>query len=114
MKWILLSFTLFTTQLSLANIDQKSEGWCSSKFVDINGPVKFVCNGVDPKVVKRLNELFDLKDKETKADNLNLSEKIQQANGWIKKYKWIAWVGLLAILVVAIDLIYTDLKILII
>ena len=29
---------------------------------------------------------------------------------WIKEYKWIAWVGLLAILLVAIDLIYTDLK----
>ncbi len=32
---------------------------------------------------------------------------------WIKKYKWIAWIGLLAILLVAIDLIYTDLKVLI-
>ena len=29
---------------------------------------------------------------------------------WIKKYKWIAWLGLLAILVVAIQLIYTDIK----
>ena len=29
---------------------------------------------------------------------------------WIKKYKWIAWIGLIAILLVAIDLIYTDLK----
>ena len=29
---------------------------------------------------------------------------------WIKKYKWIAWLGLFAILMVAIDLIYTDLK----
>ena len=29
---------------------------------------------------------------------------------WIKEHKWIAWVGLLAILLVAIDLIYTDLK----
>ena len=29
---------------------------------------------------------------------------------WSKKYKWIAWLGLLAILVVAIDLIYTDIK----
>ena len=29
---------------------------------------------------------------------------------WIKEYKWIAWVGLLAILFVAIDLIYTDIK----
>jgi len=31
-------------------------------------------------------------------------------SGWIKKYKWIAWIGLLAILVVAIELIYTDIK----
>jgi YjbE family integral membrane protein len=31
-------------------------------------------------------------------------------SGWIKKYRWIAWVGLLAILAVAIDLIYTDIK----
>ena len=32
-------------------------------------------------------------------------------SGWIKKYKWIAWVGLFAILVVAVELIYTDIKI---
>ena len=31
-------------------------------------------------------------------------------SSWIKKYKWIAWVGLLAILVVAVELIYTDIK----
>ena len=31
-------------------------------------------------------------------------------SGWIKKYRWIAWLGLIAILVVAIELIYTDLK----
>jgi len=31
-------------------------------------------------------------------------------SGWIKKYSWIAWLGLLAILAVAIDLIYTDIK----
>tara|TARA_B100000700_G_scaffold11613_1_gene11776 strand:- start:1246 stop:1821 length:576 start_codon:yes stop_codon:yes gene_type:complete len=31
-------------------------------------------------------------------------------SGWIKKYKWIGWVGLFAILAVAIELIYTDLK----
>ena len=34
-------------------------------------------------------------------------------SGWIKRYKWIAWLGLLAILIVAIELIYTDIKILI-
>ena len=33
-------------------------------------------------------------------------------SGWIKKYSWIAWLGLLAILVVAVQLIYTDIKIL--
>ena len=31
-------------------------------------------------------------------------------SSWIKKYKWIAWLGLLAILIVAIELIYTDIK----
>ena len=31
-------------------------------------------------------------------------------SNWIKKYKWIAWFGLFAILAVAIDLIYTDIK----
>ena len=30
---------------------------------------------------------------------------------WIKKYKWIGWLGLVAILVVAIELIYSDLKV---
>ncbi len=31
-------------------------------------------------------------------------------SNWIKKYKWIGWLGLIAILTVAIDLIYTDIK----
>ena len=30
---------------------------------------------------------------------------------WIKKYKWIGWLGFFAILAVAIELIYSDLKI---
>jgi len=30
---------------------------------------------------------------------------------WIKKYKWIGWLGLIAILAVAIELIYSDLKV---
>ena len=29
---------------------------------------------------------------------------------WIKKYKWIGWLGLLAILVVALELIYSDIN----
>ena len=31
-------------------------------------------------------------------------------SGWIQKYRWIAWLGLLAILAVAIELIYADIK----
>ena len=30
---------------------------------------------------------------------------------WIKEYKWIGWLGLLAIIVVAVELIYSDLLI---
>ena len=33
-------------------------------------------------------------------------------SNWIKKYRWIAWAGLIAIFIVAIELIYTDIKIL--
>ncbi len=43
-----------------------------------------------------------------------LKNSNSEPNSKIKMYKWIGWVGLLAILVVAVDLIYTDLKILII
>tara|TARA_B100000787_G_scaffold82016_1_gene60446 strand:- start:174 stop:767 length:594 start_codon:yes stop_codon:yes gene_type:complete len=32
---------------------------------------------------------------------------------WINEYKWVAWLGLLAILIVALELIYTDVKTLI-
>ncbi len=31
-------------------------------------------------------------------------------SNWIKKYKWIGWLGLIAILIVALELIYADLK----
>ena len=31
---------------------------------------------------------------------------------WIQKYKWIGWAGLIAILIVALELIYTDIKVL--
>tara|TARA_B100000029_G_scaffold11110_1_gene11912 strand:- start:756 stop:1331 length:576 start_codon:yes stop_codon:yes gene_type:complete len=32
---------------------------------------------------------------------------------WIKKYKWIGWLGLIAILAVALELIYSDLQVII-
>ena len=37
---------------------------------------------------------------------------LDQVSKIVKKYKWIAWVGLLAVLIVAIELIYTDIKVL--
>ena len=33
-------------------------------------------------------------------------------SNWIKKYKWIGWLGLIAILAVAIELIYSDITLL--
>ena len=29
---------------------------------------------------------------------------------WIKKYKWIGWLGLIAVLAVALELIYSDMR----
>ena len=51
----------------------------------------------------------------TTEEEIDLVERYFDVNNTGNSdYKWIGWVGLLAILVVAIDLIYTDLKILII
>ena len=44
---------------------------------------------------------------------MHVNDKINLISNWIKKYKWIAWLGLLAILIVAIELIYTDINTLI-
>lgn len=66
---------------------QRTEGWCSPAIAGVKGKVTINCTGVDPKVVKRLNEFLDEKDNELGKARRSLDEKIQEANEWIKKYK---------------------------
>ena len=47
------------------------------------------------------------------AESENKDEIFNAVSKMISKYGWIAWLGLLAILYVALELIYYDLKILI-
>lgn len=64
---------------SASDIAQKTMGWCSPAVADVKGKVTIVCNGVDPKAIKRLNELLDKKD-------IELSDKIREADAWTRKY----------------------------
>ena len=61
------------------SIDQSTTGWCSPAVHDTQGNVTVNCEGVDPKIVERLNELLDLKD-------IKLDEANQVAAHWLKKY----------------------------
>jgi len=45
----------------------------------VNGKVTIVCNGVDPRAMKRLNELLDRKDAE-------LQTKVREAADWAARY----------------------------
>ena len=71
--------------------DQKYSQLMTSLFVSISSILSIIV------FLKVLNYEY--------SNNLLISS-------WIKKYKWIAWVGLLAVLIVAIELIYTDIKVL--
>lgn len=62
------------------SIRQQTAGWCSPAVADAKGNVSIVCQGVDPKALARLNELLDKKD-------LELAQKIQEANEWATKYR---------------------------
>src|SRR5664279_5144429 len=59
---------------------QKSSGWCSPNIANVVGKVTVNCIGVDPRALKRLNAELDRK-------NLQLAEKIREADEWTTKYK---------------------------
>jgi tetratricopeptide (TPR) repeat protein len=59
-------------------ITQSSSGWCSPNIVT-SGDVTVTCIGVDPRALKRLNDKL-------RSTNLQLGEKIQEANNWAAKY----------------------------
>lgn len=76
--WIVL--LTVTTQADPRQITQSTQGHCSPSVADVEGDVTIVCEGVDPRVVERLNELLDLKQ-------LQLDEMIIEANRWMERYR---------------------------
>ena len=75
---------LFSGNVHAADVTQKTAGWCSPAVADVKGNVTIICNGVDPRALKRLNELLDIKDKELKRTT---QDKIQDAEKWARKYR---------------------------
>lgn len=61
-------------------IIQESTGWCSPNIANVSGKVTVICNGIDPGALDRLN-------KELNRKQLQLSEKIKEANQWATRYK---------------------------
>jgi tetratricopeptide (TPR) repeat protein len=59
---------------------QKSSGWCSPNIANVTGNVTVNCIGVDPRALKRLNA-------ELSRKNLQLADKIREADEWTKRYK---------------------------
>ena len=75
--WLLV---LGVSVVQATSITQQTEGWCSPAVGQTGGNVTIICQGVDPKALKRLNELLDKKD-------LKLQEKIRKAEEWARKYQ---------------------------
>ncbi len=61
-------------------IAQKSSGWCSQNIAKVLGNVTVNCIGVDPRALNRLNTELNRK-------NLQLADKIRDADEWTAKYK---------------------------
>src|SRR3954454_2295681 len=57
--------------------EQSTTGWCSP--IQSGNHNVFICNGVDPRAMKRLNDDLDRMD-------LNLQQKTADANEWARKY----------------------------
>ncbi len=57
---------------------QMTFGDCNPVITDLNGNVTITCKGLSPRNIQKLNEIL--------RDDLELEEKIKQANLWKKKY----------------------------
>jgi tetratricopeptide (TPR) repeat protein len=74
--WVLM---LGLSTVQAAVITQKTEGWCSPAVGETQGNVTIICQGVDSKALEVLNESLRLM-------NLQLGEKIKEADEWARKY----------------------------
>src|SRR5258708_27987009 len=61
-------------------IVKKTSGWCSPAIANVVGNVTVNCIGVDPRALARLNAQLASK-------NLQLAEKIREADQWTVRYK---------------------------
>jgi len=77
---VLIPLVLMAVQQPQPTLVQKSSGWCSPNISNVVGKVAVNCIGVDPRALKRLNAELDRK-------NLQLAEKIREADEWTTKYK---------------------------
>src|SRR5664279_1668383 len=78
---MLISFAVWVTpQQATPTTAQVSTGWCSPNIAYVTGNVTVKCIGVDPRALFRLNAQLDHKQ-------LQLAEKIREANDWTTRYK---------------------------
>src|SRR5271165_4757592 len=70
---------VMAAQEAQPTIVQRSSGWCSPNIAHVAGNVSVNCIGVDPRALKRLNAELNRK-------NLQLSDKIREADEWTAKY----------------------------
>lgn len=77
-----LQFLILTaaTQQAPASVTQRSDGWCSPNIANVVGNVTVNCIGVDPGAMQFLNVELNKK-------NLQLDDKISEANRWAARYK---------------------------
>src|ERR1035437_2296916 len=77
-----LAFLLITLSgWSVATtVTQSTQGWCSPATTNVQGHVTIICQGINPRALRRLNELLDIKD-------LELKRKIQEAEEWATRYQ---------------------------
>src|ERR1700722_11330839 len=76
----LISLVVIGAQQPPPKLVQKSSGWCSPNIANVMGNVTVNCIGVDPRALQRLNAELNRK-------NLQLTEKISEADEWTTRYK---------------------------
>src|SRR5439155_8595968 len=76
----ILLFVMAALHQAPVTIVQKTSGWCSPAIANVVGNVTVNCIGVDARALQRLNAELNRK-------NLELAEKIREADQWTTKYK---------------------------
>jgi tetratricopeptide (TPR) repeat protein len=77
---VVLSAGMLSSAQAAPPVTQVTHGWCSPAVANVQGDVTINCHGVDPKIVARLNEIIDVKDKQ-------LVEAVRLANDWVARYQ---------------------------